>query len=480
MEPVLTPEAMNEADRRTIAAGTPVEVLMDRAGRAVAWEVRRVAHGTYGQRVVLVCGQGNNGGDGLVAARVLASWGMRTQVFELAEGIDHSAFTSALADAHVAVDAMYGTGFRGALDGDAAWAARAMEAVLGPCIAIDIPSGVDGATGAVRGDTVHASHTVCLAALKPGLLFAPGAGLAGEITVADIGIDLGVDPARPPRAVLEDVDLALALPEREENAHKWQSGVLVVGGSGGMVGAPLMASRAAMRAGAGIVWCALPGRDAAARASGSEIITHALSATGDGGLDEPAAAEVLEVAPRFRCLVVGPGLGRDDRTVAAVRRIVGEAPVPLVLDADGLNALGGDLSPLRSRAAPAVLTPHAQEYERLMGEPVGEDRLEAAGRLAGATGAVALLKGPGTVIAAPAGDPVAINPTGGPSLASAGTGDVLSGIVGALVARGLEPWWAAAAAAFVHGRAAEAARHTGLVAGDLIDALPRVLDELEP
>jgi len=478
--PVLTPAEMAEADRRTIAAGTPVEVLMERAGRAVAWAARGELLGCSGARVVAVCGKGNNGGDGLVAARVLRGWGARVDVFSLEHGIDRQLCERALRRADAVVDAMYGTGFRGALEGDAAWAARAMEAVLGPCIAVDIPSGVDGATGEVRGDTVHASHTVCLAALKPGLLFAPASGHAGEITIADIGIDLGVDRLRPPRGVLEDVDVELALPERDEAAHKWQSGVLVVGGSGGMVGAPLMASRAALRAGAGIVWCALPGHDAAARASGTEIITHALPATADGALDEAAAAAVLEVAARFGAVVVGPGLGRDERTAAAVRRIVAEAPVPLVLDADGLNALEGDPAPLRARTAPTVLTPHAKEYERLVGEPVGADRLAAAARLADAAGAVALLKGPGTVVAAPGGAPVAINPTGGPALASAGTGDVLSGIVGALVARGGEPWWAAAAAAFVHGRAAEAAGHTGLVAGDLIDALPRVLDELEP
>jgi hydroxyethylthiazole kinase-like uncharacterized protein yjeF len=159
--------------------------------------------------------------------------------------------------------------------------------------------------------------------------------------------------------------------------------------------------------------------------------------------------------------------------------VVAEAPVPLVLDADGLNAVAGDLAPLRVRANPTILTPHAAEYERLAGGPIGPDRLEAAGRLAGLTGAVVLLKGPGTVITG-AETRTAINPTGGPWLATAGTGDVLSGMIGSFVAQGVEPFWAATAAAFVHGRAADAAGHTGLVAGDLIDALPRVLDELEP
>src|SRR6266508_4489502 len=385
MRPVLTPAEMGEADRRTIAAGTPVEVLMERAGRAVAWTVRREMGCTYGRRAVVVCGKGNNGGDGHVAARALREWGVRVDVFTLDGGVDRQLCERALLRTDAFVDAMFGTGFRGALDGDAAWVA----------VAVDIPSGVNGQTGAVDGEAVHASHTVTFSALKPGLVFQPGAGHAGEVEVADIGIDLG-DPSV---FVPELLDLALELPERAPDAHKWLSGALVVGGSGGMTGAPSFVSHAAMRAGAGIVWCGVPGEEAAARASGTEVITKALPATADGALDEPAAAEVLKAADRFRVLVVGPGLGRDDRTATAVRRIVAEAPVPLVLDADGLNALEGDVGPLRARTAPSVLTPHAGEYVHLAGEKVGPDRLAAARRLAERTHAVVLLKGPGEVIA---------------------------------------------------------------------------------
>jgi NAD(P)H-hydrate epimerase len=233
-----------------------------------------------------------------------------------------------------------------------------------------------------------------------------------------------------------------------------------------------------MRAGAGIVWCGVPGTEAAARASGTEVITKALPATPEGALDEPAAAEVLKAADRFRALVVGPGLGRDDRTAAAVRRIVAESTIPLVLDADGLNALTGDLGPLRARTAPAILTPHAGEYVHVAGEKVGPDRLAAARRLAERADAIVLLKGPGEVIAPPAGR-TAINTTGGPWLATAGTGDVLSGIIGGFLARGTDPFWAAAGGAFTHGRAADAAGHTGLVAGDLIAALPAAIHSIE-
>jgi NAD(P)H-hydrate epimerase len=232
-----------------------------------------------------------------------------------------------------------------------------------------------------------------------------------------------------------------------------------------------------MRAGAGIVWCAIPGADAAARASGTEVITKGLPATKSGGLAESAADEVLESLDRFKALVVGPGLGTRRSTAAAVRRLVARARVPLALDADGLNALDGNLELLRERQAGTVLTPHDGEYARLMGAAPSGDRVGAARRLAVESGCVALLKGPATVIAEPTGRAV-VNPTGGPWLATAGTGDVLSGIIGGFLARGASPFEAAAAGAFVHGKAADAAGHSGLVAGDLIRALPATLREL--
>jgi NAD(P)H-hydrate epimerase len=451
---------------------------MDRAGRAVAWAVREVAGGAYGRRVVVVCGKGNNGGDGLVAARVLRTWGMRADVFALAEGVDRVRAQRALARADVVVDAMYGTGFSGALEGDAAWFAEQAAGAGAAVVAVDIPSGVDGLTGAIAGPAVRADRTVTFAARKPGLLFPPGATRAGVVTVADIGIDVAGGRA----GVTEAADVAAWVPGRAAETHKWEvGGLMVVGGTLGMTGAPMLVSRAAMRTGAGIVWSGLPG-DAAAAASGTEIITVALPATPEGALDVSAVGVVLRDLDRFGALVVGPGLGRDERTVAAVNQLVADAPVPLVLDADGLNALRGDLAPLRVRHtmldAPVVLTPHAGEFARLVGEPPGADRIAAARRLADAAEAVVLLKGSGTVIAepGPAGR-VAVNPTGGPWLASAGTGDVLAGIVGALLARGCGAFEAAAAGAWLHGRAADRAGHTGMIAGDLIAAIPAAFPE---
>jgi NAD(P)H-hydrate epimerase len=466
---------MAARDSAAIAGGVSEAALVDRAGGAVAHGARRLLGGAYGRRVVVVCGKGNNGADGRVAGQRLADWGARVDRFDLA-AIERPRFDRALGRADLAVDAMFGTGFRGPLEGDAAFAAEALSAAPCAVLAVDIPSGVDGLTGAVRGPAVEAEATVCLAALKPGLVFFPGAALAGDVAVADIGIDPHSPP--PSLGVTEQADVAAWLPRRGHESHKWSvGGVFVVGGSQGMTGAAMLAGRAALRAGAGIVVAGLPG-DAARAASGSEVITRSLPATAAGALDEDAVKEVLDGLDRFRALVVGPGLGQAPPTVAAVRRLVAEAPVPLVLDADGLNALGGDLDLLASRPAATVVTPHAGEYARLAGEPVGEDRVAAARRLAERSGAVVLLKGSRTVVADPTGR-AAVNLTGGPWLATAGTGDVLSGVVGALAALGLPAFRAAAAGAWIHGRAGDLHRpppwHAGLVAGDLVDALPTVL-----
>ncbi|MCU1430268.1 MAG: yjeF-like protein hydroxyethylthiazole kinaserelated [Actinomycetia bacterium] len=489
MLPVLTPAEMGEADRRAIASGTPEAALIERAGTAVAWAVRVSLGGTYGRRAVVVCGKGNNGADGHVAARKLRAWGVGVDEFSLAGGIDRSQFERSLARADVAVDAMFGTGFRGTLDGDPAWIASMLAD--DPClvVAVDIPSGVDGTTGFDHGISVDADVTVCFAALKPGLLFEPGRLRAGVVDVVDIGI-----PVTSNTHVFERDDVfMLAGQLRPPENHKWSSGLMVIGGSTGMIGAPMMTSHAAARCGAGMVVCGLPGHDAAARASGTEVVVRALPATDDGVLIEAAADAILEGAERFRAIAIGPGLGRDARTQRAVQRVVAEAPNQLVVDADGLNALAADPSALERRRAaglpPAVLTPHEGEYERLAGlrlEP-GYDRLEAARSLAERTGAVVLLKGPGTVVADPVGGECMINTTDIPALATAGTGDVLTGMIGGLLAAGVgaraggnvRPEWAAAAGAWLHGTAARlAGTGDSLVASDLIAALPRTLSVL--
>ncbi len=393
--------------------------------------------------MVVVAGKGNNGGDGEIAAGHLQRAGIPTQVFRLEDGLDRATVARAIDRAALVIDAMYGTGFRGALRGDAAWVADTCAARDVPVLAVDIPSGLDGLTGAAEGAAVRARATVTFAALKPGLLFEPGRTLAGDIEVVDIGIDVGeprdgadVRGDAPLVHVLELADIRERLAARPADAHKWNAGLAVVAGSRGMVGAALLVSRAALKTGSGMVVLGVPGHEAAGRASGSEVVVRALAATRDGDLDVNGAAEVLADVGRFKALAVGPGLGGAPATRIAVCTLVAEAALPLVLDADGLNALAGDFSLLRSRLVPAVLTPHEGEYGRLASRAVGADRIEAAQWLAYETRCVVLLKGPGTVIAAPDGR-VVVNTTGGPWLATAGSGDVLTGVIGALLARGL-------------------------------------------
>ncbi len=297
---------MGEADRRTIAAGTPEAVLVERAGSAVARHALRMLGGAYGRRVVVIRGKGNNGADGAVAARRLRSRGVGVDELVLADGISESELRRAVGRADLAIDAMFGTGFRGALDGDAARVAQALADAGVPTLAVDIPSGIDGNTGEARGPAVCATETVCFAALKPGLLFEPGRGRAGRVRVAEIGIVLA-SPAR--LQVLEVADLRL--PHRSSDGHKWSAAAFVIGGSTGLSGAPVLAGHAAARSGAGMVVLGVPGTDAADRAGGSELVTRALPATSAGSLDTGAASAILDDAPRYRVIAIGPGLGRD-------------------------------------------------------------------------------------------------------------------------------------------------------------------------
>ncbi|MGH8977621.1 MAG: NAD(P)H-hydrate epimerase, partial [Acidimicrobiia bacterium] len=252
MRAVVTPADMAEADRNAIARGTPEDVLVARAASGVARVARRMLGGTYGRRVVVVAGKGNNGADGRVAADLLRARGVGVDVFALTDDLDEAGLGRALARADLFVDAMFGTGFRGALTGAAAQVVEAAARAGVATLSVDIPSGVDGATGAVTGAAVHATETVTFAALKLGLLFEPGRGRAGRVTVEDIGIDV-----RTERCVVPEVG-DLRLPRREPTAHKWSYGCMVFGGSNGMTGAPMLAARAAARAGAAMVVCALP------------------------------------------------------------------------------------------------------------------------------------------------------------------------------------------------------------------------------
>jgi NAD(P)H-hydrate epimerase len=358
------------------------------------------------------------------------------------------------------IDAAYGTGFHGT------WSPP--EVLDTPVLAVDLPSGVDALTGDIAGEVLAAAHTVTFGALKPGLLMPPGSVLAGELELADIGLGVGWARAN----LVQAADVAEWWPERDEYSHKWRSAVRVLAGSSTMTGAPRLVSHAAMRAGAGMVQLSIPGMTLAD--APIEVVQRPLPSTG-------WADAALASLDRFHSIVIGPGLGRGDDTGANVRKVVVDAPLPLVIDGDGLFALGwsseGAAALLRRRTAPTVLTPHDGEYSVLKGGPPGLDRLVAARRLAADSGCTVLLKGAATIVADPDGDALVVT-AGDARLATAGTGDVLSGIIGALLASGIRPIHAAAAAAWVHGQAGRRGLRHGLIAGDLPDLIPAVLDEL--
>jgi ADP-dependent NAD(P)H-hydrate dehydratase / NAD(P)H-hydrate epimerase len=459
---LLTPDEMALADAASPALGVPGPVLMENAGRAVARAIRsRFRPG----RTLILAGPGNNGGDGYVAARLLQQDGWPVTLAALAppragsDAADAAArwhgpsprFAPAeAARAELVIDAVFGAGLARDVDGVVADTLRAARRVA----AVDVPSGVDGATGAVRGYAPEAALTVSFFRLKPGHLLLPGRSLCGEILLADIGL---------PRAVLQQVRAnsfanlpeLWRVPTPEPASHKYSRGHVTVVGGATMTGAARLAADAARRGGAGLVTIAAGGRGDLYRSGTPGVL-----------VSDATLAELLG-DERRHVWVCGPGLGPDaSRATLPVLLAAGRC---VVADADVFSAFAGDPDGLRGAA---VLTPHAGEFTRAFGS-LGQDRVAAARAAAARTGGVLLLKGADTIIAAPDGR-VAINASAPPWLATAGSGDVLAGLIGGLLAQGMAPWDAAAAGAFLHGRAAALAG-PGLVVEDLLPALTTVL-----
>ncbi len=457
LEPLVTAAEIRAAEEAHPGHPDSMAELMERAGEAVA----RAVLERFPGRVAVVCGTGSNGGDGRVAARILREAGREVEVIEQ---------FGELGRPDVVVDALFGTGFHGAPREDAA---RMIERVNGcgaPVVAIDVPSGVDASTGEVPGAAVRATATVTMEAAKLGLVVAPGRFHAGAVHVAQIGLALaGHEHALVPASVVD------AVPRKDRETNKYRAGaVLVVGGSRGLTGAPSLTAEAAFRADAGYVTVAAPASTLPVfEVRLLEAVKRGLPEDGEGRLLPRAIPEILDAAGRAGAVALGPGLGRTEGTRELVARLLEQLEAPVVVDADGL----WELQPL-DRAAPTVLTPHAGELAGLLGESsdwVSAHRLEAVRRAADEFGCVCLLKGSDTLVAAP-GEGVLVSLFGEPSLATAGTGDVLTGIVAAFLAKGMEPRLAAAAAAAVHGLAAKLHRPAqGLVAGDLLRTIPRVL-----
>jgi ADP-dependent NAD(P)H-hydrate dehydratase / NAD(P)H-hydrate epimerase len=463
---VLTRDEMRAADAAALA-GVSHETLVDRAGTAAAHAALRLLGGAYGRRVVVVAGKGSNGADGRVAASFLSRRGARVRVLQAAD----VGSGGVLPACDLVIDAAYGTGFRGSYDAPMVPAGAAV-------LAIDIPSGVDADSGDAPGAAVRADRTVTFAALKPGLLQGRGAVDSGAVEVADIGIGFPT----PQALLVEDTDVAL-VPARPHQVNKWTTAVGIAAGSPGMEGSAILCTRGAMAAGAGMIRLGSPGSPSAAWPT--EAVRMHLPAEGWAGA-------FVEASAKCKAVVLGPGLGTGEAAAEEIRAVIAAVPVPLVIDADALTALAalGSTAATRalidSRSAPSILTPHDGEYARLYGSAPTDDRLASARALARATGAVVLLKGPLTAVASPDGDAagsvapdVLLAAAGGPSLATAGSGDVLSGIIGAFCARGVPALEAAAIAAHVHGRAASFGPAQGLVAGDLPDLVAEFLTELE-
>jgi len=511
---VVTGEQMRRIDRRTIEGlGIPGLKLMEAAGRGVAQALLRDYPDAERTGVVVLCGKGNNGGDGLVIARHLARRGITPRVVLLAradeikgdaahnlraareQGLqvreipDAEAWREARAvldGSRLVVDAILGTGVVGGARGLAAEVIRDLNRNRCRVLSVDVPSGIDADAAEVEGSAVRAERTYTLCRPKVPLVLDPGATFAGAVQVVAIGIpDRAVQAENPQLEWIDPVTAASLLPPRAAATHKGDYGhLLAVAGSRGKSGAAVLLARGALRCGVGLMTVAtttsVQERVAMQQA---EVMTEPLAETTDGTLSRAASAAALELLSRRTALALGPGLGTGDETRSAVRTIVDGCHAPMVIDADGLNALagGGAALPLPDRPRPAVLTPHPGEAARLLDcstHDVQADRLQSARRLARMTGAVVVLKGHQSLVADPDGR-IAVSSTGNPGMASGGTGDVLTGAVGAFLARNLGAWEAARLAVFVHGDAGDrAARRLGedaLIASDLVDELPAAL-----
>ena len=470
---------------------------MDRAGRAVARAAIDLLGARYGSRVAVVCGKGNNGGDGLVAARLLMREGVDVRCFLVcsreevqgaaakhlqwseAAGVRVEPFGRARLGSFapdLVVDAIFGTGFSGRAEGAAG---EAIEAICDASlvVAVDIPSGVDGSTGACDGPCVSADVTVAIAAEKWGTSQPPGSIHAGSVHVVDIGIPIPPDAAEV--WMVDGDDVARMLPGRKPDAHKRSAGaVVILAGSDPMPGAAALAGVGALRMGAGYVSLGTTGE--AVRVV-TELVPEILCTrlTSDAQLDAGSLTDLIDALDRADAVAAGPGLGRGEEISALVRELLSTVEAPLVLDADALNALEGDLSFVSQRSEPTILTPHAGEMARLLGctnSEVVHDRLGAARAAASQSGnAVVLLKGQRTIVATARASYVV--GSGGPELATAGTGDVLTGAITALCAAGVPPVEAAIAGAHVHGIAGALAGQrlgtSAVMARDVADGLGR-------
>ncbi len=459
MIPIVTPAEMAAIDT---AAPEPVEVLIRQAGFALAKTALQILDGSYGRRVTVIAGKGNNGADGRAAANYLSQKGVRVAIVDAAKP------PAILPPAHLTIDAAYGTGLHKPYHPEAP-PALLQPALLqhptrpAPILAADISSGVHGLTGELIGTPWQATQTLTFGALKPGLLLHPGAQYCGKIALETLGLDTSQATAH----LVTEAAVASWLPKRPPDAHKWHTACWIIAGSPNMFGAASLAASAALRGGSGYVRLSIPSYSGSSYKP-SEAVSHPLPAS-----DWWQHINQQDLS-RFKVMLVGPGLGTDAATTAAIKDLAAKTPLTLILDGDGLTALGQNAAAvLQERQAPTILTPHDGEYRSLTGTSPGSDRFAAARHLATSTGATVLLKGPCTVVAQPDGTALAVN-NGDARLATAGTGDVLAGLICGLASAAVSPMQAAASAGWLHGQAAQALPAAPIVAADLLSTLPLI------
>ncbi len=512
---ILRADEMKEIDRRASNEYLiPSIVLMENAGLRTTEKIVELLGGVCGRKIIILVGRGNNGGDGLVVARHLLNAGALVDVFMCADAsqlsgdarinyeilvrmggsiyplqqeADLQCFIMSLLKTDMVLDAVYGIGFRGSLGEFEAQLARLVNQSKSLVLAVDIPSGLEADTGRVNGEVFKADHTVTFALPKLGMILGNAREYVGQLTVADISI---------PQALLADERFKLQMiteemiknhfrPRRLET-HKGSYGhALIIGGSSGMSGAAVMTSWAALRCGAGLVTLALPEKIMAAAQLVPEVMSRGLPSTPEGAISSEACPIIENLLGATAVCAVGPGMSRYEDGNAIVRTVLEKAGIPVLIDADGLNALQADIGILKDRQVPVVITPHPGEMARLTNLSVGEiqhERIATSGYYAREWGVTIVLKGNNTIVAHPSGQ-VYVNMTGNPGMATAGSGDVLSGIITGLIAQGLKPTDAAVAGVYLHGRAGDtASMHLGqraLTATDLIHNMGRVINELE-
>lgn len=503
---------MKEIDRRAMDDfEVPTLSLMENAGKNVAAAASRMLSDCGGKAVVILSGKGNNGGDGFVAARHLINKGFRVITFLLGEKSEVRGaarenldklkeypreiksennlknFKDKILKADLLIDALLGTGVKGHIKGLASATITLLNKSQKPIISVDVPSGLDADTGKPLGVCVQARQTVTFGLPKLGLFLYPGRDIAGEVTIADIGIpaELLTDEKLKIELLTRN-KISLLFPERRGDLHKGDCGhILVLAGSTGLSGAAALSSLGAMRTGAGLVTLGIPeSLNPIMEVKLTEVMTLPLPETAEGSLSLEAKKRILQMMRKVDTIAIGPGLSTNPETGKLLSDLLVAIEKPIILDADGLNLLNGDISLLKNVRAPLVITPHPGEAGRLIGKEspdVQSDRIGIARKIASQSGAVVALKGAATVIANPEGD-VWINPTGNSGMASGGTGDVLTGMIASFIGQGFSEVDAARAAVYIHGKAGDiAAEKTGiysLIATDIIDNLPIAMQEL--